>query len=184
MLAESAGISKALIFHHFESKKKLYISVLERCFEKMANEAVDEPPFDFKNFFEAKEKLGMSKVGYLRKNPDISKILFEAFYVTPDELKTDINKFKIYLEQKYEDKNADEERKMIHLFNEIPLRKGVKTEEAYDLIEIISEYFRMKLAAELTDDIKLQDDSYWKNFFKQKRKYLNMIRYGIEEKSE
>jgi len=34
MLAEAAGISKALIFHHFNSKKELYLNVLDRCFKK------------------------------------------------------------------------------------------------------------------------------------------------------
>ena len=29
MLAEAAGISRALIFHHFESKKKLYLTIVE-----------------------------------------------------------------------------------------------------------------------------------------------------------
>lgn len=38
MLAEAAGISKALIFHHFKSKKELYIRVLGRCFEEMVLE--------------------------------------------------------------------------------------------------------------------------------------------------
>ncbi len=35
MLAEAAGISKALIFHHFKSKKILYLTVLDYCIEKV-----------------------------------------------------------------------------------------------------------------------------------------------------
>jgi TetR/AcrR family transcriptional regulator len=38
MLAEAAGISKALIFHHFKSKKELYFCVLDRCIEKVKAE--------------------------------------------------------------------------------------------------------------------------------------------------
>lgn len=34
MLAEAAGISKALIFHHFKAKKDLYLNVLDRCIKK------------------------------------------------------------------------------------------------------------------------------------------------------
>ncbi len=180
MLAEAAGISKALIFHHFKSKKKLYISVLEQCFEKMGHE-MKESPSDYQDFFDAKEKIGMSKVDYLRKNPDINKFLFEAFYATPDELKADIHKFKAYIEEKYSDINAAKEEKIKQLFDEIPFRDGVDTKEAYDLINIVSEYFRMKLATELTDEKKVLDDAYWKDFFARKSKYINMIRYGIEE---
>ncbi len=183
MLAEAAGISKALIFHHFKSKKKLYISVLSRCFEKMSLEMTDESPSEYLDFFEAKEKIGMSKVDYMRKNPDIGKFLFEAFYSTPDELKTDIHKFKAYIEEKYGHTNTAKDKRMKQLFDKIPFKKGVDPEEAYELINIVSEHFRMKLAAELTDDKKLLDDTYWKDFFDKKGKYINMIRYGIEEQS-
>ena len=181
MLAEAAGISKALIFHHFKSKKKLYISVLERCFEQMASEVTNDTPADYQDFYDAKEKSGMSKIDYMRKNPDISKLLFEAFYATPDELKADVYKFKAYIEEKYGDMNAVKDKKMKQLFDEISLREGIDSEEAYELINIVSEYFRMKLAAELTDEKKLSDDTYWKDFFDKKGKYINMIRYGIEQ---
>ena len=33
MLAEAAGISKALIFHHFGSKKDLYLALVAQCIE-------------------------------------------------------------------------------------------------------------------------------------------------------
>ena len=182
MLAKAAGISKALIFHHFKSKNKLYISVLGRCFEMMSHDTTIESPFDYQDFFEAKEKIDMSKVDYLRKNPDVNKLLFEAFYATPDELKADIHKFRAYIKKKYGDVDAAKDKKMKQLFNAIPFREGVDPEEAYELINVISEYFRMKLGAELTDEKKLLDDIYWKDFFDKKRKYINMIHYGIEKK--
>lgn len=182
MLAEAAGISKALIFHHFKSKKNLYISVLERCYEIMAREKTDESLLEYEDFFEAKEKTGLMKVGYLRKNPDFSKLLFEAFYKTPEELKIEMFKFKTFLEEKYGEENKEQENQMKQLFMELSLRDGVDSDEAYELVHVISEYFRMKLAAELTDEKKVQDDEYWKAFFKKKNSFLNMVRFGIENK--
>ena len=38
------------------------------------------------------------------------------------------------------------------------------SKEAYELIHVVSEHFRMKLAAELTEVKKLDDDVYWKDF--------------------
>lgn len=184
MLAEAAGISKALIFHHFKSKKKLYISVLGRCFEKMAHEIIEESPSDYQDFFEAKDKSGMTRFDYMRKNPDVSKLMFEAFYATPDDIKVEIKKFKAYIKEKYGDMNASKDKKMKQLFNDIFLREGVDPEEAYELINIVSEYFRMKLAAELADEKKLSDDGYWKEFFDKKSKFINMIRYGIEQQND
>ena len=86
-----------------------------------------------------------------------------------------------YIKEKYGDMNAAKDKKMKQLFNDISLREGVDPEEAYELINIVSEYFRMKLAAELADEKKLSDDGYWKGFFDKKSKYINMIRYGIEQ---
>jgi len=181
LLAEAAGISKALIFHHFKSKKKLYFSVLERCFEKMEPATINDFPSAYQDFFEAKEKIGMSKIDSLNKNPDVNKFLFEAFYATPDELKEDIFKFKAYIEEKYGSMNASKDKMMKQLFDKIPFRESVDPEDAYELINIVSEYFRMKLAAELTDENQLVDDTYWKDFFDKKNNFTNMIRYGIEQ---
>ena len=180
MLAEAAGISKALIFHHFGSKKKLYITVLERCFDKMAPELNQESPAEYGDFFEAKDQNSLKRIDYMRKNPKLNKIFFEAFYETPDELKHEIHQFKAHMEEKYGAMNAERESQMMKLFNKISLREGVDPKEAYELIQVVSEYFRMKLAAELTDTEKMYDDGYWEKFFEKKNSFLDMVRFGIE----
>ncbi|MBC8191524.1 MAG: TetR/AcrR family transcriptional regulator [Candidatus Marinimicrobia bacterium] len=180
MLAEAAGISKALIFHHFESKKKLYISILERCLDKMTPELNQESPAEYGDFFEAKEQNGLKRIDYLRKNPKLNRILFEAFYSTPDELKLEIHQLKSLMDEKYGAMNAEKERQMMKLFNKISLREGVDSREAYELLQVVSEYFRMKLATELTETKKMHDDGYWKDFFAKKNSFLEMVRFGIE----
>lgn len=180
MLAEAAEISKALIFHHFESKKKLYISILERCFDKMTSELNQESPAEYEDFFEAKEQNGLKTIDYLRKNPKLNRILFEAYYSKPDELKYEIHQFKAHMEEKYGAMNAVRESQMMKLFNKISLRQGVDPKEAYELIQVVSEHFRMKLATELTEPNKMDDDEYWENFFAKKNSFLDMVRFGIE----
>lgn len=150
----------------------------------MTPEVIEETSTENQDYFEVKEKNGMSKIDYMRKNPDLSKVLFEAFYATPDELKIEIYKLKAHIEDKYGDINAAEGIRMKRLFDEIPLRKGVDPDEAYELMNIISEYFRRQLATELTEENKLMDDRSWKEFFDKKSKYINMIRFGIEQSSK
>lgn len=181
MLSEAAGISKALLFHHFKSKKKIYISVLDRCFEKMAEEIEEESLSDFIDFFQAKEQSGLKKIEYLRQNPDLSKILYEAYVSTPDELRDEIHAFIIHLNQKYGSVEQLKNKMMKELFDEIPLREGVNNQEAFELVNIVADHFRKKIAAELTDEKKILDDEYWENLFSSKRKFLDMVRYGIEE---
>lgn len=182
MLSEAAGVSKALLFHHFKSKKKIYISILERCFEKMSEEFVEEPITDFNDFFEAKGQSGLDKINYLRQNPDIGKLLYEAYMATPDELREEIYKFVIHIKNKYKSIDTSKDELMKELFDEIPLRDGVETEQAFELVKIVEDHFRKKIATELTEEKKLHDDEYWEDLIARKRKYLDMIRYGIEKK--
>jgi len=181
-LAKAAGISKALIFHHFKSKKDLYMEILERCFDKMAFEITPEPSMIYEDYFEVKKQSGIHRFEYLKKHPKISKLLFEAFYATPTELKDDIKKFRIYIEEKYKAHNSTANKQIEKLFSEISFKDTVNPKEAYELINIVSEYFRMKLTSELTNDEKLLDDIYWDDFFDKKSRFLDLIRYGIEKK--
>ena len=90
MLAEAAGISRALIFHHFKSKKGLYLSLLDRCFEKGSMVMGFDSISENQNFFEIKDKISTIKFKYYKKNPELYKVIIDAFYNTPDELKEDI----------------------------------------------------------------------------------------------
>ena len=183
MLADEAGISKALLFHHFKSKKKIYFSILEHVFEKMSLEIPEEPLTEYKDYFDARVNSGYNKVDYLRNNPKANKMMVEAFHNTPDELKEDINKFSLKLKEKYGDVEEKKEIVMKKLFNELNLRKDVDESHAYELISIVTQYFRKRVAIDLTDSDKIYDEKYWKNFFDKRKEFLNMIRYGIEKKN-
>lgn len=180
MLSEAAGISKALLFHHFKNKKQLYISVLEHCFQKMSKDFVEESPMDFEDYFEVKGKSGLNKINYLRQHPDISKILFEAYVDTPNELKDEIFKFVVKMKAKYSEIEENKQRQLKKLFHQIQLNDDIDQEEAYELIQVVDDYFRKKIAKELTDSNKIQDDAYWHELIAKKKSFLNMIRHGIE----
>ncbi len=181
MLAEAAGISKALIFHHFKSKKKLYFSVLKRCIKKMATEVGDDSQSDYQDFFEAWGKRGLLKFDYLKKNPNVNKVLFEAFYATPNEIKADLNQFMIDIEEKYG--STDRNKWRNQLFDKVPLREGVDREEALELIQVTMDYFEKVYLSQLTNEGEL-DEALWQNIFDKRINFLNMIRYGIEEKRD
>lgn len=183
MLADAAGISKALIFHHFNSKKELYLSILGRCFNKMASDISIDSLSEYNDFFEARLKSGFRKIDYLKENPDVSKLLFEAFYETPDELKTDIRQFERQLEENHGAQQNAKDLKMKQLFDKIHLRDGVNNEQAYELINIIMDYFNKNNLSVLADESKLLDEEYWQEFMAKKNNFLDMLRYGIEQKN-
>ncbi|WP_420852146.1 TetR/AcrR family transcriptional regulator [Paenibacillus hamazuiensis] len=171
MLAEAAGISKALIFHHFKSKKKLYFSLLEHCSKRIGAELRLDSVLEYDDFFEAVDEFSRFKFNYFRNSPDEYKLVYEAFYSTPDELKTDI-------EEKYGNVIADKNQVWEKLFEKVPLREGVECKQAFELVMITLEHFEKKFLTEVSA-IESIDDEYVENYFDKMNRFCNMIRYGI-----
>jgi len=173
MLAEAAGISRALIFHHFNSKKELYLSILDRCFEKGRVEMGFDNLLEHQDFFEAKEKLSIIKFDYYYKNPDLYNFIKEAFYGTPDELKVEI-------EEKYGKLIDDKDKVWKQLFEKVRLREGVNREEAFELIMLTLDYFDNKYLSGFADNENLEE-MYLRSFLEERNNFLSMIRYGIQK---
>ncbi len=173
MLAEAAGISKALIFHHFNSKKELYLSVLDRCFEKGRIDMGFDTLLENQDFFEAKEKSSVVKFYYYKSNPDLVRIIKEAFYATPDELKTEI-------QDKYGVLLANNEKEWKRLFTKVSLREGVEREQAFRLVMLTLDYFDNKYLSDLENNDDLEE-TYLRDFLEERNRFLSMIRFGIEK---
>ncbi|QHQ61524.1 TetR family transcriptional regulator [Anaerocolumna sedimenticola] len=173
MLADAAGISKALVFHHFKSKKELYLCVLDRCFEKGKIEMGFDTLLENQDFFEAKEKFSMIKFHYYKSNPNLMRIIKEAFYATPDELKIEI-------QDKYGVLLANNEKEWKRLFQKVSLREGVDREQAFRLVMLTLDYFDNKYLsdAENNDDL---EETYLRDFLEERNSFLSMIRFGIEK---
>ncbi len=184
MLANAAGISRPLIFHHFKSKKRLYLSIVERNFDRFAPDMSQFSPVEHRDFFEAKEAVGRLNIELLKRDPDVNRLMFEAFYGTPEDLKSDIEKLKVRMSQKYGEKHIAHERSMRALFERVPLREGVDRDQAYGLISLVSEHFRRKCLEEMRDNETTLDEKYWDEYFVRTKSFTDMLRYGIEKKGD
>ncbi|MFS0838867.1 TetR/AcrR family transcriptional regulator [Paenibacillus sp. 1P03SA] len=173
MLAEAAGISKALIFHHFKSKKLLYLSLVDHCFDKAREELRLEAVPDYGDFFEAIETHSRKKLDYFRKHPKDIQLIYEVYYQTPEELKEEIDKKYGYV---LASKNEVWER----LFEKVSLREGVDRKQAFELVIITLEHFENKFVTEVTD-LSAIDDRYIENLFTKMNEFCTMIRHGIAQ---
>jgi len=88
------------------------------------------------------------------------------------------------IEKKYATHTKAVKANMMNLFDEINFREGVNREEAFELINIVTEHFRIGLASQVVDENKMSDEVYWENFIKKKRRFIDMIRFGIEKKEK
>ncbi len=172
MLAEAAGVSKALIFHHFKSKKELYMSLLDQCFQKARPIFESYTKIESEDFFEVKEKVSMIKFRYYKENPDVYKVIMEAFYKKPDELKEEI-------EEKYGVIMYERRKILERMFEKVPLKEGVDRKQAFELVTIILDHFDDKYLSGIEDN-DIMDDRYFERFLEERNSFISMIRYGIQ----
>lgn len=172
-LAKAAGVSKALVFHHFSSKKELYLSVLDRCFEKGRLEIELNSILEQDDFFEAREKFSILKFYFNKRNPEVYKLLLEAFYATPFEIRHEI-------EEKYGTMICKMDSIWSELFQKVQLKEGVDRKQAFELIMLTLDYFEKKYISE-SDEKNALDEKHLKRFLKERNSFLTMIRYGIQQ---
>jgi TetR/AcrR family transcriptional regulator len=89
-IASAAGISKAMIFHYFGTKKALYLYLIELCGNTIMNEI--EEKFDYKvtDFFDRIRISANIKIAVMKKHPAIPAFLTSMYFETDEEVREDI----------------------------------------------------------------------------------------------
>lgn len=89
-IASAAGISKAMIFHYFGTKKALYLYLIELCGNTIMNEI--EEKFDYKvtDFFERIRISSNIKIAVMKKHPAIPAFLTSIYFEADEEVNEDI----------------------------------------------------------------------------------------------
>jgi AcrR family transcriptional regulator len=89
-IAAAAGISKALVFHYFGTKKALYLYLIDLCTRIIMNELNEKFDNAVTDFF-ARIKLATSiEISVMKKHPAILSFLDSVYFENDDEVKADI----------------------------------------------------------------------------------------------
>ena len=89
-IAAAAGISKALVFHYFGTKKALYLYLIDLCTHTIMKEIVVKFDSAVTDFF-ARIKLATGiEVSVMKKHPAILSFLDSVYFENDDEVKADI----------------------------------------------------------------------------------------------
>lgn len=79
-IAETAGISKSLLFHYFHNKQELYLFLWDKCAEITIELMTRYDCYSKRDLFESME-LGMqAKLEIIRLYPDMAGFTIRAFY--------------------------------------------------------------------------------------------------------
>lgn len=89
-IAAAAGISKAMVFHYFGTKKALYFYLIDLCgniFMKEINEKFD---YTVTDFFERIRLSSYIEISLLKKHPAILTFVTSVYFEEDEEVKEEI----------------------------------------------------------------------------------------------
>jgi TetR/AcrR family transcriptional regulator len=89
-IATAAGVSKALIFHYFGTKKALYLYLIDLCTYIIMNELNEKFDNAVTDFFDRIKLAASIEISIMKKHPAILSFLDSVYFENDDEVKADI----------------------------------------------------------------------------------------------
>lgn len=89
-IAATAGISKAMIFHYFGTKKALYLYLIDLCTNILMKEIHEKFDPTVTDFFERIKLSTNIEIAVMKKHPAIRSFLTSMYFEDDEEVKADI----------------------------------------------------------------------------------------------
>lgn len=89
-IAAAAGISKAMVFHYFGTKKALYFYLVNLCGNIIVNEVNEKFDYTVTDFFDRIRLSSSIEISVMKKHPAIPAFLTSMYFENDDEVKEDI----------------------------------------------------------------------------------------------
>lgn len=171
-IVKAAGISKGLLFHYFDSKKKLFLYVLDHTIQFLMQKMTTYAVKLSGDFFEQLSQYALIKMRIGIEEPEMYHILYDVYVNLPQEIMDE-------LMGRYGRILSDTRKDFVMTMDETKLRDGITREIAVNLIidfldgyyQRNIDYFKTKTPDELlTSFDQLKDDMM---------RYLNIIKKGL-----
>ena len=85
-IAKAAGISKAMLFYYFTSKKEMYLDLMQESSDLLVDAIYMNPESISTDFFERLLEVSRIKIEALKKRPFLIQFLYSAFGETDSEV--------------------------------------------------------------------------------------------------
>lgn len=89
-ITTAAGVSKALIFHYFGTKRALYLYLIELCVNILMNEINKKFDNSVTDFFDRIKLVTDIEISVMKKHPAMLSFLKSAYFENDAEVKADI----------------------------------------------------------------------------------------------
>ena len=89
-IASTAGISKAMVFHYFGTKKELYLYLVNTCVDSISTEVVEKFDESIIDLFDRILYTSKLKMDLMKKHPYVSSFIQSAYFENDDEVKEEL----------------------------------------------------------------------------------------------
>ncbi|WP_394188206.1 TetR/AcrR family transcriptional regulator [Paenisporosarcina quisquiliarum] len=144
-IAEAAGVSKGLLFHHYQSKKKLYLLLIENSIHLLATEVENEWTSSDEDFFVQLKRFIQTKIKAAIKYPMEYQLLIQAFSNAPKSLSDEIHQLIL---QKSQEMKPLSDQAIYGLLKTYRLREGIDNSLVEDVIRTVLDRFAQRLISQ------------------------------------
>lgn len=170
-IIKDAQVSKGILFHYFGNKKSLYLYIVEYCIQFLITEYRKYPLQQSGDIFDRILELGMIKLKITHANPNISKLLVQAFMNTPEGIRSEI-------QDKYKQLSNEFLPSIFKDVDYSKFRNGVNPKKALEIVMLFLEALQEKYnkeykgrEQELLGDVDKIMEEY--------KEYIEVLKYGI-----
>lgn len=176
LIAETADVSKALIFHHFQSKKNLYLTIINDSINVLMDAFEKEwHPQDSEDFFEQLKFFVKMKLNVAVSCPVENQLLMQAFITPPKEIMKELEQ--LFLE-KSKPMIALNDDYIYQLLTPNSLRDDVELNQAKRLIRTVFEGFSQRIINEYTGKFENLVDETDK-ILAEMDAIIDILKYGV-----
>lgn len=90
-IAAAAGISKAMVFHYFGTKKALYLYLINLCGTIMMDEVNEKFDNNVTDFFDRIKMSSNIEISAMKRHAAIPSFLTSAYFENDEDVKEDLN---------------------------------------------------------------------------------------------
>ena len=144
-IAEAAGVSKGLLFHHYQSKKKLYFLIIENSIDLLASEVENDWTSSDDDFFVQLKRFIQTKIKAAIKYPLEYQLLIQAFSNAPKSLNEEIHQLILKKSQEIQPLG---DQAIYGLLKTYSLRDGIDIALVEDVVRVVLDRFAQRLISE------------------------------------
>ena len=148
-IAAAAGISKAMVFHYFGTKKALYFYLFDLCRNIVVNEVNEKFDDNIADFFDRIKLSANIEISVMKKHPAILSFIKSAYFENDEEVSTDIKAILIKGE-------GEDFRKKIALdgVDSSKFKDGIDLELLTKMLTWMAEGFASNFSVQAADDFE------------------------------